>query len=536
MIEVSAPPLRDYQEQAHDAIMESLASVRSSIFVMPTGTGKTRVLAAVAESWRPSVRGRILAVAHREEIVQQLARAFESVGLRVEIEMGEDSANMAGMYGSIDVVCGSVQSMARRLRRYQPDDFALVIVDEAHHHVKDSQYSALVEFFAGAKVLGCTATPDRFDKRGLGGSYDAVAYTYEIREAIREKHLCQLRQKLIKVDGLDFSKIRKLAGDLNAQDLAKVMEEDGALHGIADPIVRFSESRPTLVFAVTVEHAHSLAAVINMYAGNGKALALDGGTAKDARRETLIDFRAGGFQYLVNCALYVEGTDLPFVSCIAVGRPTGSRALYQQMIGRGLRPKPDGGDCLVLDFAGNAGKHSLITAPQILGADVGPDVAALAAAKAAATGAGVQECLDLVEADMRLAELKRRAVQVRANVRVKDIDPFAVFGITRHDGRTTMRPSEKLAGALERLGVPEKEIASLDMMQARDLMDALVNGIKAGQGTFKMKRMLVSRALRSDLPFQEASAVIDAIARNGWRVPDDIIAKYGLVPEGPTTP
>jgi len=530
VISVAAHPLRDYQEDAHEAIMESLASVRASLFVMPTGTGKTRVLAAVAETWRAEHggHGRILAVAHREEIVQQLARAFASVDLRVAVEMGDERASMGDLYGSVDVVCGSIQSMARRLRYYQPDDFSLVIVDEAHHHVLDSQYARVAGFFADAKVIGCTATPDRFDKRGLGGSYDAVAYTYEIREAIAGNHLCKLRQKLIKVDGLDFSKVRKLAGDLNEGDLAKVMNEDGALHGIAEPIVRFAEARPTLVFAVTVEHAHSLAAVLNMYAGEGKAMALDGSAEKDTRRSTLQAFRAGAFQYLVNCQLYTEGTDLPFVSCIAVGRPTGSRAFYVQMVGRGLRPKPDGGDCLVLDFAGNAGKHSLVTAPQILGVDIGPETAAKAAAKAWETGAGVQECLDLVEADMRLAELKRRAVQVRANVRVKDIDPFAVFGITRHDGRTTMQPSEKLAGALARLGVPEKEIAALDMMQARDLMDALVNGIKAGQGTFKMKRMLVSRALRSDIPFQEASAVIDAIARNGWRVPDDIIVKYGL--------
>lgn len=526
----AAPPLRDYQEAAHDAILETLAESRAALMVMPTGTGKTRVLSAVASSWCGAHKGagRVLAIAHREEIVRQLASAIAGEFLQVAIEMGDERASMSDLYGSIDVVVGSVQSMARRLDRYQPDDFSLVIIDEAHHHVLDSLYARIASYFHGAKILGCTATPDRFDKRGLGGSYDAVAYAYEIREAIRAGHLCRLRQKLVKVDGLDFSKVRKLAGDLNEGDLAKVMNEDGALHGLAEPIVRFAEQRPSLVFAVSVDHAHSLAAVLNMYAGEGMARAIDGSAERDFRRDTLNEFRAGEFQYLVNCQLFTEGTDLPFVSCVAIGRPTGSRALYQQMVGRGLRTSPGKDDLLVLDFAGNAGKHSLITAPQILGADVGPEVAARAAAKAEETGADIQDCLDLVAADDRLAELRRRAVQVRAKVSVTEIDPFAVFGMERHAGRTTLGPTEPQRLTLAKFGVPEKDIAKCDRRQASELLDALVKGIKSGAATFKQRRFLMSRGLRSDLTFNQARGVMDAIASNNWKVPDAIVAEYGV--------
>jgi hypothetical protein len=176
----------------------------------------------------------------------------------------------------------------------------------------------------------------------------------------------------VHVEKLDFSAVRTTAGDLNAGDLERLLIEEGPLHQIAWPIVDLARERPTMVFAATVAHARALARAMEAHAP-GRVCVLDGTTDREVRRHAVEAFARGEYQYMVNCALFTEGFDLPALSCIALARPTKSRALYAQMVGRGTRIAPGKDDCLLLDFRGNAGRHALVSAVDALAGDTLPE-------------------------------------------------------------------------------------------------------------------------------------------------------------------
>lgn len=522
------PTLRPYQQEAHDAILESLAGKDSTLLIKPTGCGKTVTLAAVAKSWKEAGKGVVLAIAHRREIVEQLASALEQVGLHVEIEMGESRASgEAGLFGRPDAVVASVQSMAHRLRYFPQDSISLLIIDEAHHAVLKSQYHAVREHFSQAKLLGVTATPDRLDKRGMGGLFESVAYTYEIRDAIDAGYLVPVRQQVVHVEEMDLSQIRKVAGDLNEGQLDELMREEGMLRAIAEPAVKIVGDRQGIFFAVTVAHAHALARTINEYAGSGSAVALDGSSPPEQRAEVLERYRCGDVQHLVNCALFTEGIDLPMASAIVMARFTASRALYTQMAGRGLRLHPGKTDCLLIDFAGNAGKHSLISAPMVLRPDIGPEEAARVGELSGGQVA-LHDAVDQVAEESRVAALRERMAKLKVSYRVQDVDPFAALGLDARPGTTSLKPTEPQVRALDRFRVPMEEIEKLDRRQATRLLEELIQSAKAKLATYKQRRFFVARGLDpKGVTFEAASQVMNLVAQNHWKVPDSVFEQYG---------
>src|SRR5690606_38168609 len=219
----------------------------------------------------------------------------------------------------------------------------------------------ILSHFHDAKVLGLTATPDRGDGVGLGAVFDVVAYEYGIRKAIDDGYLVNIVQKSIVCADLDLSDVKTVAGDLAQGELEQRLKLDAVLHQIAGPLVREAGNRPTIVFTAGVGQAHALVDVMAGYAPVGRTVAIDGSTPAELRAERLDAFRRGDVQFLVNCAVLTEGFDAPETACVAMARPTKSRALYAQCVGRGTRLAPGKTDCLVLDFRGNAGRHRLVT-------------------------------------------------------------------------------------------------------------------------------------------------------------------------------
>ena len=238
--------LRPYQVEAVERILLDLDRVRSTLLVCPTGTGKTQIFSEVARRWRP--RGRVLVLAHRDELIEQAKTRMEQFGLQVKIEKADLCAarDLAGT----DVVVASVQTLAHESRRlaYNPSTFGLLIVDEAHHAPAPS-YRNIIGYFSGARVLGVTATPDRGDEIALGNIFESVAFEYDLRDAIDEGWLVPIRQKAVTVQGLDLSHVRTTAGDLNDGDLDRVLTEEQTLHGMVGPTVELAGHRPTLIFA-----------------------------------------------------------------------------------------------------------------------------------------------------------------------------------------------------------------------------------------------------------------------------------------------
>ncbi len=295
----------------------------------------------------------------------------------------------------------------------------MVIVDEAHH-ATSAAHRAILDRFTSAHVLGVTATPDRLDGRGLGEIFASVALRYELREAIADGFLAPIVAQRVAIESVRLETVRTIAGDFDRGQLSKVMNADPAVQGIAKATLDLVGDRKTIVFGVDVAHAHALAAEMNTRR-SGVAHAIDGSASEFDRKTTLADFETGVFQVLVNCALLVEGFDSPSVACVAIARPTKSRALFCQMIGRGTRLAPGKADCLILDFTGNAGRHRLIgPADCLAGDEVLPEEIRAELEALLATGTSdVRVALDLATA--RANEIAQRAIVTYA---ATEIDPF----------------------------------------------------------------------------------------------------------------
>ena len=370
--------LRPYQQAACDAVRHDLVErlQPSTLIVSAVGTGKTIIFSAIAERWRP--RGRVLVLAHREELLDQAQRKIRAcTALSTGIEQADRAVSRTRLP---DVVIASVQTMrGARLQEFPRDSFSLVIVDEAHHTAAES-YGGILEHFQGARLLGVTATPTRTDGQSLSLIFRSVAFEYRIRAAIADGFLVPIRRRHCQIVGLDLSQVRGVR-DFTDEDLATALSADPIVREVAHQVVNGAGSRLTMIFCPVVAYAQKLAAAINAITRPGAALAVDGTAATDARQAALEAFRARRHQFLLNCALWTEGFDEPSIEAIAIVRPTKSVGLFEQMVGRGTRLSPETGkrDLLVLEVGGRCkpGQH-LITCVDILGYDESPKVRARA--------------------------------------------------------------------------------------------------------------------------------------------------------------
>ena len=545
--------LRPYQSAAVDGIFEAWRTSRSTLLVQPTGTGKTVTFAHVINRMP---MGRALVLAHREELIFQAADKIEAVtGAKPDIEMAEMRADHA-MFGKARVIVSSIQTQCAgrngdtRMKRFDPQEFSLLVVDEAHHATAPT-YRRVLEHYGrnpDLKILGVTATPDRHDEDALGQVFETVAYDYELLNAIHDGWLVPIHQRSVVVDGLDYSSIRTTAGDLNGADLARVMEYEETLHGIAHPTIELAASRKTLVFAASVAHAERLCEIFNRHS-TGCARFVTGTTPKDERRGMLADYAAGKFQMLVNVGVATEGFDEPGIQVVVMARPTKSRALYAQMAGRGTRPLPGLVDahqeadarraaiaasvkpaCEIIDFVGNSGRHRLITTADILGGNYSDEVVARARAKAEeADGAAVDMAELLADAEKTIAEererARRAALRVKARYTSQVVDPFDILHIEpwRERGWDTGRqPSEKMLALLDRNGI---DTHGLSFTQAKPLVGEIIHRYEERKCSFKQARLLSRFGYPTDVLFAEASRLIDALAKNNWQRPVDTPAE-----------
>jgi superfamily II DNA or RNA helicase len=519
--------LRPYQVEAVEGVERALADHRSTLLVLPTGTGKTVVFAELVR--RVVTRGgRALVIAHREELIRQAVDKLSSfAGVQARVEMGDERAG-EGLFRPA-VVVASIQTLARPQRRAQfpGDAFALVVVDEAHH-APSASYREVLDHFASAKVLGVTATPDRGDGAAMRTVFESVAYVYEIRDAIEQGFLVPIRQKAVRVEGLDLSRVRTTAGDLNEGDLEAVLTEERNLHGVVTPTLELAGARPTIVFGTSIAHAHALADVFNRYRP-GAARAVDGQMDRGARAETLAAFATGEFQFLANCALLTEGVDIPSVACVAMARPTKSRALYAQAVGRGTRLHPGKRDLLIIDFEGNAGKHALVCGLDIL--DGREDVEVSERAKELLEEDPQLTLIDaLDEAARQVAAQRRKKVIAKARYQAVDVSPFEILGAPSTPGRwegIEATPGQRKF--LEGAGISAAEI---DKGQASALIEAIAKRRAAGLCTFKQARLLAKHGLNPDVSFARANEVIARLAANRWRLPPELAAAPDLQARG----
>lgn len=314
------------------------------LYVLPTGGGKTVVLARVMASL--AAEGvRSLFLVHRKELVEQTVAHLRNLGV-------DAGVIMAGFPRSPEklVQVASVQTLNRRLATEQ-DGYRLVIVDECHHAVASS-YIAILKSFPSASVVGATATPFRLDEKGLWPVFTSILCGPSIADLIESSFLVSANVYTCKAQ-VDTAGIKALGGDFVVGVLsrsARMITGD-----VAEEFRKRGSTMRTLVYACDVIHSKELTE--RFLAAGYSAEHVDGKIGKGERDAIISRFRAGKTQILVNVEIVTEGFDVPDVEAIVLVRPTLSRALYLQMVGRGLRPRPGKTECIVLDHAGNILRH-----------------------------------------------------------------------------------------------------------------------------------------------------------------------------------
>jgi len=519
----STQPLRPYQQEAVAGIRKQLEENRSTLLVIPTGTGKTRVFTDIAHTWP----GRVLVLAHRDELLQQAkARLERETGEMVGLEQAEARAGLER------IVVGSRQTMSQpgRLASWKKDTFTLVICDEAHHGPSPS-YKRIFDHFETAKLLGVTATPDRADEKAMGQVFESVAYVYEIDDAIKDGYLCPIRVREIYLGELDLAGCRTTAGDLNQGDLDTAMVEAAVAHMVKSTIEESADLK-TLFFTTSVENATRSAELFNELKA-GSARTVNGKTPIDERRQVLAGFERGDFQYLTNCGIATEGYDCPPVACIAQGRPTKSRSLHAQIVGRGLRPYPGKSDLLLLEFTGNSGKHQLASAIDILGGKY--DEEEIEAAKTiirerpgTRAGDAMVEAHEAIETKKRNEAARKLLIAARANYTKRDYNPFDVMHMkaTREE-----RWSERFGGAvpsdaqLAYLAARKVDVPK-DLTKAK--ASALIGNLKKrevlGLANYNQTKKLESYGIPAiNLSYKKACDLMWEIQRNNNRPPSQAV-------------
>ena len=511
--------LRPYQEAARQAIHTQWNSgVQRTLLVLPTGTGKTIVFAAVVEDAVRAGR-RVLILAHRGELLDQAAdKIRRSTGLASAVEKAESSC-LGSWYR---VVVGSVQSLQRpqRLEQFPHDYFGTIVIDEAHHAITDG-YRRVLDWFPEADVLGVTATPDRGDMRNLGEVFGSLAYEYKLTEAIRDGFLCRILAQTIPLQ-LDISTVGMSGGDYAVGELGGAL--DPYLDQIAAEMARYCKDRKTVVFLPLIKTSQKFRDILNAHGFN--AAEVNGQSAD--RAAVLADFEAGKYNVLCNSMLLTEGWDCPSVDCVVVLRPTKVRSLYSQMVGRGTRLSPGKKDLLLLDFLWLTDRHELRRPADLICEDRAvaqqmTDNLAAAACPEDIEDAAKQAGEDVV-AQREEALAKQLAEQRRKRARLVDplqyemsIQAEDLTGYVPAFGWESSPPTTEQLTALEKLGIQPDGVDSAG--KAGLLLDRLAKRRNEGLTTPKQIRCLERYGFThvGTWSFDAAKNMIDRIDVAGWR-------------------
>ena len=326
-------PLYPYQEDCLDAIFTALKTQRSTAVELATGMGKTVIFSHLVSRWK---HGKPLVLAHTDELVTQAEKKVRRIAPHLNVGVVKAERNEM----DADVIIGSVQTLRRRTPLA---GIGLVVTDECHH----AQSPTYKRIYAQYDVphVGFTATLSRTDGKPLGEIYESVAFVRSTPWAVRKGILANPVAYRVQVPDLNLSGVRG-RHDYREEDLGEALVTSMAPELIVKAWREHADGKKTVLFAPTVESARVFAAAF------GDAEVIHGGMSLEERRLVLKRHREGDFPVLANCMILTEGYDDPSIECVIIARPTKSKGLYIQMVGRGLRTFPGKTHCIVLDVTG----------------------------------------------------------------------------------------------------------------------------------------------------------------------------------------
>lgn len=449
-----------------------------------------------------------------------------------------------------------------------------VLVHNCHHGTADS-YRRVIDHYCQNPLLrvgGCTATPDRADEAALGQVFEDVPFEFDILDGINSGWLVKPEVRSVYVEGLDYSAVRTTAGELNGADLAAVLEFEENLHGMTTPIIDLCGDKKTVIFTATVAQAERMAEILNRHKP-GSADFVCGETPKEYRRHLFQRYESGAFQYLVNVGVLTEGWDSPTTEYAVLARPTKSRALCAQMIGRILRVLPglvediatpegrmaaiaaSAKPCAtIIDLVGNCGRHKLMHPTDVLGGKYNDEIVELAQRNIESgstwhcegcgcdypenpvvcpacgervfteqkkSGKPADVASELVKAEreidrrrrMRDEAAGRAHLKLRSQYTTSEIDPFDALDLVpcRIPGWHKGRPaSDKQRAYIEKQGYNLPE--NLNFTHASQIISKIM-----ATPSEKQKKILARSGFPVNVTRQQASAFIDQIVKNGWR-------------------
>lgn len=376
--------LRPYQREALQRVYEAYkAGKRRVIVSLPTGTGKTVVFAHFPGFFR--MKKRLLVLAHREELLMQAGEKFRQVDPELKVGIEQSSSQAPD---DAKVVIASVPTLGRaggtRLHRLKPEEFILIVVDEAHHAVAPT-YRRIFEHFGlfvpdtPRYLVGFTATPRRGDKQGLGAVFEEVCYARDLREMIADRYLCPITGwRVLSNASLDSVRVRH--GDFVESQLAEAVNTPERNNLVVAAYRKHTAGRRAIVFCVDVAHARDVCQAFT--AAGIRASTVWGELPREERRARLAQFSNGEIDVVTNCNILTEGFDEPRVDAIVMARPTRSKLLYAQMLGRGTRLHPGKADLAIIDIADNSKAHRLPGLSDLFNLPYGIDLRGASALKA----------------------------------------------------------------------------------------------------------------------------------------------------------
>lgn len=340
--------LREYQQEAIDNLRQMRENGETiALLYHATGVGKTVTAATDAKA----VGGRTLFLVNALKLVDQAEQTFAK--LWPEATRGKYTGSSKDTQAQ--VIFATVQSISKSLIEFSPEAFDYIIVDECHHAAAKT-YSQIFSYFKPKFILGLSATPERSDGEDMLELFQNVAHKMDLKTAVEKGILAPVRCIRIKTD-IDLTDVRINGIKYNSQDLESKLFIPERNQLLADTYVNYVNGKKTVIFCASVNHAAEVAKLLR--AQGVIAESISGHDKVDTRNKILNDYENGSINVLCACDLLNEGWDSPHTEVLFMARPTMSKTIYMQQLGRGTRKCEGKEDLLVFDFVDNANMFNM---------------------------------------------------------------------------------------------------------------------------------------------------------------------------------